>query len=207
MSGAKDSVEAATDSLRAGDGATRTPDGRNRARDDGGQDRARDDGGQDGHKVGLRAVAVFELSKGLIALLVLIGLSWLIHRGAEPVVEAATRALHLNADHRVPILLLRAARRLDSLHLGLLVVGAGAYVSLRLIEAYGLWREREWGRWLGVISGGVYLPLELYELRHPTAFKVGLLVLNVAVVGYLIAVGPMGRPRRVGDDRPLFGLR
>ena len=40
-----------------------------------------------------------------------------------------------------------------------------------------------------LLSGGLYLPVEVYELlRHPTQVKAGILVGNLAVVVYLLYV-------------------
>src|SRR6266576_3270778 len=33
-----------------------------------------------------------------------------------------------------------------------------AFASVRLIEAYGLWREREWAQWFSLLSTALYLP-------------------------------------------------
>jgi uncharacterized membrane protein (DUF2068 family) len=48
---------------------------------------------------------------------------------------------------------------------------------------------RAWAEWFAIISGSVYVPIEIYELaRYPSIFKVIVLVLNVAIVAYLIYV-------------------
>jgi uncharacterized membrane protein (DUF2068 family) len=66
-------------------------------------------------------------------------------------------------------------------------LGSFLYAALFLAEGTGLWLEKRWGEWLTVIITGSLIPLEGYEIyRHPSAVKVGLLVFNVAIVGYLI---------------------
>jgi uncharacterized membrane protein (DUF2068 family) len=58
---------------------------------------------------------------------------------------------------------------------------------MRFIEAYGLWSIRAWAEWFAIVSGGVYLPAELYELiQRPTAVKAVVLIVNIAIVAYLI---------------------
>ena len=65
--------------------------------------------------------------------------------------------------------------------------GAFACSALRLVEAYGLWRARRWGVWLGAAGGAIYIPVELYELWHkPGLLKVVTLAVNVAIVVYLV---------------------
>ena len=37
---------------------------------------------------------------------------------------------------------------------------------VRFVEAFGLWRRKRWAAWFGVLSGGIYVPMELYEMAH-----------------------------------------
>jgi len=73
------------------------------------------------------------------------------------------------------------------------------YAGLFLTEGIGLWLLKRWAEWFTVIITSSLLPLEIYEIyRHPTAIKIVVLAINVAIVGYLlyrIAKEP-GRPRR-----------
>lgn len=79
-----------------------------------------------------------------------------------------------------------------------LVLFAAGYVILRFFEAYGLWRQRTWGKWLGALSGALYIPFELWHLLSRPSL-IGLLVLagNVAVVAFLVYLlwreGAIGR--------------
>jgi uncharacterized membrane protein (DUF2068 family) len=58
---------------------------------------------------------------------------------------------------------------------------------VRFAEAYGLWHERRWAEWLAAISGGVYVPIEIFELAHKiTWIRVGALALNLVVVAYMV---------------------
>jgi uncharacterized membrane protein (DUF2068 family) len=71
---------------------------------------------------------------------------------------------------------------------------AFAYAALEGAEAYGLWRRRLWGEYLTVVATSLLFIPEVYELsKSVTVFKVGALVVNVAIVVYLIV-----RLRRYG---------
>jgi len=62
------------------------------------------------------------------------------------------------------------------------------YAALFLAEGTGLWMRKLWGEWLTVIITSSLVPLEMYEIcRHPNWVKVAVLVINLAVVGYLIS--------------------
>jgi uncharacterized membrane protein (DUF2068 family) len=72
------------------------------------------------------------------------------------------------------------------------LLGAGfvAYALLQFVEAFGLWGGWRWAEYLAVIATSVFIPLEVYEIAHtPSPLKVLLLVVNVAIIGYLIYKG------------------
>ena len=140
-----------------------------------------------GSATGLHVVAIFEASKGVLVLLVGLGLLSLVHHSAQNAGEKIVERFHLNPAHEHPRILIYAATHLDNSHLRLLAVAALLYSTMRFIEAYGLWRMRGWAEWFAIVSGGVYLPLELYELIHrATAVKAMVFVVNAVIVAYLV---------------------
>ena len=71
-------------------------------------------------------------------------------------------------------------------HTTVLAIGAIAYAVLEGTEGVGLAMRRRWAEYLTVIATGVLIPFEAYEVIHKvTLFRVGALLLNLAVVGYL----------------------
>ena len=71
-------------------------------------------------------------------------------------------------------------------HITLLAISAMVYAALEATEGVGLAMRRRWAEYLTVIATGILIPYEAYEvIMHPTLFKVGALLLNLAVVGYL----------------------
>jgi uncharacterized membrane protein (DUF2068 family) len=66
-------------------------------------------------------------------------------------------------------------------------IAALAYGALEGVEAYGLWLRRRWGEWLTVIATSLLFIPELWELsKSASPLKVGALLVNIAVVAYLI---------------------
>jgi uncharacterized membrane protein (DUF2068 family) len=62
-----------------------------------------------------------------------------------------------------------------------------AYAALEGTEAYGLWKRRRWAEWLTVLATSLLLIPEVWALtKSATVFKVGALVVNVAIVAYLL---------------------
>jgi uncharacterized membrane protein (DUF2068 family) len=61
------------------------------------------------------------------------------------------------------------------------------YAGLFLTEGIGLWLMKRWAEWFTVIITSSLVPFEVYELyRDPSATKILVLVINVAVVIYLL---------------------
>ena len=57
------------------------------------------------------------------------------------------------------------------------------YGLLRLLEGWGLWRQRAWASWLGCVGAAAYIPFEMYALwRHPAWVTLGVLLVNLLVV-------------------------
>jgi uncharacterized membrane protein (DUF2068 family) len=136
---------------------------------------------------GLRAVAVYEAAKGILVLAVGLGLLGLIHRDLQQMAEHIVKHLHLNPSAHYPRVFLAAASKLDDARLWALAAGAAAYSGLRMLEAVGLWKARRWAEWLGALSGGIYVPVEVYEAaRKVTVTRLVLLIFNVAMVAYLL---------------------
>ena len=135
----------------------------------------------------MRAVALLEAVKGAVVLLAGLGLLTLIHRDVEAIAEHLVELSHLDPASRYPRIFVDAASKVTDAKLWLLAAAAGAYSIVRGVEAYGLWYERRWAEWFALIAGGLFIPVEIYELiRHTTWLKLAVLVTNVAIVLYII---------------------
>lgn len=85
---------------------------------------------------------------------------------------------------------------LSSANLHLLAAVFLVYAVVEGVEAVGLWRQRRWAEYLTLVVTASLLPLEVYEIVHRVSpFKVVALVVNVAVVVYLLVA------------KRLFGVR
>jgi uncharacterized membrane protein (DUF2068 family) len=135
----------------------------------------------------LRTVALLEAAKGVLVLLVGFGLLSLVHHDIQRIAEHLVSRAHLNPASHYPHIFLVLADRLTDTRLLLLATGAAGYSLIRLIEAYGLWRARRWAEWFAALSGGFYLPVEIYELyEHFHWLTVVTFSANVLVVTFML---------------------
>jgi uncharacterized membrane protein (DUF2068 family) len=144
---------------------------------------------------GLHVVAVFEASKGGLVLLAGCGLLAFIHRDLHEAAVQLVKALHFNPARHYPSVFIDAADRVTDQQLWVMAFSALMYSLVRFAEAYGLWKQQQWAEWFGLLSGAMYIPVELFEVtRHPGWAKMTVLLVNVVVVGYLADV--LARARR-----------
>jgi uncharacterized membrane protein (DUF2068 family) len=135
---------------------------------------------------GLRAVAIFEAAKAVLILLLGFGVLTLIHKNLDDIAEQLTEALRVSPGGKLSRLFLNLANRSTDKTLWVLAIGALVDATVRSIEAFGLWRGREWAQYFALLAGTLYLPGELYSLlRHPSWIKWGVLVANAVVVVFM----------------------
>ena len=139
-----------------------------------------------GQSRGIRVIALFEGMKGLLVLLVGFGLFAFIHKDLHAVAVEIVRTFHLNPARHYPSIFIDAINHLTDGQLLAMAFSALLYSAVRFVEAIGLWLQRQWAEWFGLLTGGLYLPIELFEImRGITWPKVAILIVNAGVVGYL----------------------
>ena len=148
------------------------------------------------HPPGLKLVALWVGAKGMLVLLAGLGVLHFRHHDVHAFVARVIHHFDLDPARHYPRILLDAAANLTDVRLWWLAAGALGYAILHLAEAWGLWLARRWAEWLAVVSSGLFLPLEMYELcARPSWLRATLLVVNLAVTAYLARV--LWRPRRM----------
>jgi len=149
------------------------------------------------NSAGIRTVALFEAAKGVAVVAAGLGLLALLHRDAQAVAEEIVRHLHVNPARHFPRIFLDAAATATDARLWSLALTAMAYAAVRFAEAYGLWHERDWAEWFAILTGAIYLPVELYELTvSVTPVKIAIFVVNLFIVAWLSRVRWLARARR-----------
>src|SRR5229473_2416283 len=136
----------------------------------------------------LRTIAMFEVTKAAIVLLLGCGL-FLMHKNLDGVAERVVQVLHVNPEGKLSNLFFELASHSSDRNLWVLALGTLAYASVRSTEAYGLWREREWAQWFSLLSTALYVPPELYWiLRDPSWLKCAVLVTNIAIFLFMLSL-------------------
>ena len=140
----------------------------------------------DARRRALHLIALFEAIKGVVALAAGLGLLGLLHYDVRSIALALLWRFHLDPGMHYPEVFLHYADLVNKLNLRTMAPVALAYIAIRWLEAYGLWREKAWAEWLAALSGALYIPLELAHLvHHTTLISAGVLLANLGVVIFM----------------------
>jgi uncharacterized membrane protein (DUF2068 family) len=121
--------------------------------------------------------------------LITVGVVLVTHPHANWASEIANFAQHLGLNPKDNWIqrLIEKVSKINSNENVTFGVIALAYGVLEGAEAYGLWTRRRWGEWLTVVATSLLLIPEVWELtKSATLLKVGALLVNLAVVAYLL---------------------
>jgi uncharacterized membrane protein (DUF2068 family) len=149
------------------------------------------------HIKGVRTVATIEFTKGMIVVLAGLGVFSVRHKDIWGVAESFLEFFHANPYRHYVGVFIDLVSRVSDVRLWKIAVVASVYVILRFAEAYGLWYALPWAEWLAIASGTIYIPFEFADLlRHPTPFRVLIIVVNLIIVLYIARVRVEARRRQ-----------
>jgi uncharacterized membrane protein (DUF2068 family) len=139
------------------------------------------------HSVTLLLIGLFKLVKATLLMVVGFGALRLIHQNIADMAKHLVEYLRIDPDKRYIHALLAKLLGVDAQKLRMLSVGAFIYGGVYLIEGVGLLRQKRWAEYMTILTTAGLIPLEVYEMdRRRTAIKILLLLVNVAIVVFLI---------------------
>lgn len=135
----------------------------------------------------LLLIALFKLIKGILLLAVGIGALKLLHRDIAQTVAHWVDILRVDPDNRLIHRLLTRILSVTPAQLKAASAGTFVYAGLLLTEGLGLLFRKRWAEYFTIITTAGLIPIEVYELsRRVSTAKVAVLIINVAIVAYLV---------------------
>ncbi len=126
--------------------------------------------------------------KAALLISVGIGAIKLLHKDLGATVMHWAQVLRVDPDNRYIHSTLLRVFRVTPKQLKELSVGTFLYAGLFLIEGSGLLLRKRWAEYFTIVTTGLLIPLEIYELaKHFTVTKLVVLLINVLIVWYLAA--------------------
>src|SRR6516225_6512800 len=136
---------------------------------------------------GTLVIAIFKILKGLGLLAVGVGALHFLHRDLAAEIAHWVDLVRIDPHNHYLHWILEKLAKVDAKKLRELSVGTFFYSALFLCEGTGLALRKRWAAYMTIISTSSLMPIEVLEIcRRPTAARMFLLLVNVAVVAYLV---------------------
>lgn len=146
-------------------------------------------------QTGLLLIGLFKLTKAALLLVVAFGIQRLLHHGMADLVGRWSTQLQADPHSRYLHAAVSWLLSVDDRTLREIRLGSFVYAAVFLVEGAGLCLRKRWAEYLTTILTASLLPVEAYEIwQRLTWVRVSLLVVNLAIVGYLVWV--IRRPDR-----------
>jgi uncharacterized membrane protein (DUF2068 family) len=135
----------------------------------------------------IRLIAIFKLLKAITLIAIGVGALKLLHRDVFSTLEHWVAVSGIDPGNRWVERGIEKASNLSHAKVKGLGIVSFIYAGLFLTEGIGLWLMKRWAEWFTIIITSSLVPVEIYELyRHPSATKILVLIINIAVVIYLV---------------------
>jgi uncharacterized membrane protein (DUF2068 family) len=135
----------------------------------------------------LALIALFRFTKALLLILAGIAALRLLRPATAEAIRRWADALPIAPAHETVHRLVGKVLSAPASRKEIAAAAAFAYAALFITEGIGLWLEKLWAEYLTIIATASFIPFEVYELvKEVTALRVLMLVLNAAIVIYLI---------------------
>ena len=136
---------------------------------------------------GILLIAIFKLFKAALLIAAAIGALSLLHKNISESLMSLLNTLHVDHDNNYLHGLVMKLGLVDDRKLKEISAGSFFYAAMLGTEGVGLLLKKRWAEYLTVIATSLLIPLEIYELvKRASAGKIVVLVINLAVVAYLI---------------------
>ena len=135
----------------------------------------------------LELIAAYKLLQALLLVAVGVGALRLVHKDLADILTNLAIALHRDPEGQLVTFLIEKVSVLNDHRLRQIGLFMFFYAGLGLLEGIGLILEKVWAEYLTLCLTVSFLPWELYELaRRPNGFRLSLLLINLAVLWYLV---------------------
>lgn len=136
----------------------------------------------------LYAIIALKLGKGLLLLLLALGVYSLSDENLPLEFRQLLRLLHIDPEKKFFADLAARLGHVTPTNI-LWVAGGTVFYSLfSLLEGVGLMFRVRWAGWMAIGESAFFVPIEVYELVHRFSFTVlAILLLNIGIVWYLLA--------------------
>jgi uncharacterized membrane protein (DUF2068 family) len=136
----------------------------------------------------LYAIIALKLGKGLLLLLLALGVYSLSDENLPLEFRQLLRLLHVDPEKKFFADLAARLGHVTPTNILWVAGGTVCYSLFSLVEGVGLMFRVRWAGWLAIGESAFFVPIEVYELIHRFSFTVlAILILNIGILWYLLA--------------------
>ena len=136
---------------------------------------------------GLRIIGILKLVSAALLLILVFGIFNLLGKNLGRLLEHYVRILHIDMENKHITNMLAKASGISATALKNAGIVTLIYALLFIIEGIGLLKKKRWAEYLTIIITGALVPLEIYEIaRRLSIQRISILIINLAIIGYLI---------------------
>lgn len=147
------------------------------------------------HNRWLLLIAAYKILLAGMFVAVGVGALRLMHKDIDDVISHVGDLLRFNPESRFVNFLYDRASLINDPLLKRIGAMAFSYAGVSLVEGIGLYFEKAWAEYLTLAITASFLPWEVFEMFHRfTLVRVGLLLVNALVFGYLLRIVVSRRP-------------
>jgi uncharacterized membrane protein (DUF2068 family) len=152
----------------------------------------------------LELIAIYKLLQAALLVSVGVGALRLLHKDVADILTTLAYNMRMNPEGHLMHIVLDKAALLNDNRLYRISFFLFGYAALGLLEGIGLMLEKVWAEYFTSIITASFLPLEIFELAHKvTWFRISLLVVNLAVLAYLVGHLIRRRAAKSAEIRPI----
>jgi uncharacterized membrane protein (DUF2068 family) len=149
------------------------------------------------------AIGIFKLVKGLLLVVVGIGVFKLVHHDIADVLSRWVALVHVDQDNKYFQKVVTRLWSVDDTRLKEVGAGTFFYAGLFLTEGVGLMLRKRWAEYLTAIVTSSFIPVEVYMMMQQlTAARAVATLVNTGIVWYLIAHRLAERKRKAALCSP-----
>ena len=135
----------------------------------------------------LYLIIVIKLLKGLLLLLLAVGVYMLRNKDLSDVFDRSLRFIHLDPERKFFVSIGEQLDTITPQNVKAVALWTLLYGVLLLTEAVGLAVRARWAVWLAIGQSAFFIPIELYKYFQTGSLLIlALLLLNVVIMWYLL---------------------
>jgi uncharacterized membrane protein (DUF2068 family) len=139
--------------------------------------------------LGLFLIGFFKLGKGILFVVLGIGLLKLVDKDIDDIFREVISKFHIDEENHFVQHILEHLSLITNYRLREFSLASFIFSGLLLIEAFGLFWQKMWAEFMTIVETSLFIPFEIYGIiRHGTQLKVIILTINVLIVTYLLWV-------------------